>query len=142
MTNEKYKIIKREDLPGGKIEFEIELPVETLKHFRADAVRDISNEIDIDGFRKGSAPESIIVQKVGELMVVEKSASRAIYNIIPIVITSEKIDALTFPEITITKLAPENPVIFKLSITSMPNISLPDYRTIAKKVPQEEVAEM
>ncbi len=142
MTNEKYKIIKREDLSGGRIEFEIELPVETLKQFRAEAVRDISNEINIDGFRKGSAPESIVVQKVGEMMIVEKSASRAIYNVIPLVITSEKIDAITFPEITITKLAPENPVVFKLSITSMPKISLPDYKSIAKKFPQEKLEEV
>src|SRR5690606_23938053 len=52
--------------------------------------------------------------------------------------TEEKIDALTFPNITVTKMAPENPVEFKMNIVSMPEISLPDYKKIAKSVEKEK----
>lgn len=134
MTNEKYKLIKREDLEAGQVELEIEITDEIVRNFRAEAVKEISNEIEIDGFRKGTAPENIILQKVGEMMITEKSATRAIYNVIPLVINDEKIEPLTFPQITITKLAPGNPVVFKILITVMPKISLPDYKKIAKNI--------
>lgn len=139
MTNEKYKILNKENLSGGQIELEIEVPFEIIQRFRADAVKEISNEIEVDGFRKGSAPEKIVVQKVGEMMVLEKSSYRAIYNIIPLVLANEKIEALTFPNITVTKIAPENPLVFKMNVTSMPEISLPDYKSIASKIKKEEV---
>ncbi len=142
MTNDKYKILKREDLSAGQIEMEIEIPFEVLENFRADAVKEISNEIEIDGFRKGAAPEKIVVQKVGEMMVLEKTSFRAIYNVIPLVLAAEKIEALTFPNITVTKIAKDNPVVFKMSVVSMPEISVPDYKKIAKSVEKEKEVEV
>lgn len=142
MTNEKYKLLKRENLPAGEIEMEIEIPFEILEKFRPDAIKEISNEIEIDGFRKGSAPEKIIVQKVGEMMVLEKTSYRAIYNVIPLVLADEKINALTFPNITVTKIAQGNPVTFKMSVVAMPEISLPDYKSLAKSVDKEPEAEV
>lgn len=144
MANDKYKLIKRENLAVGEIEMEIEIPFEVVQNFRQDAIKEISSEIEIDGFRKGSAPEKIIVQKVGEMMVLEKTSYRAIYNVIPLVLAEEKIDALTFPNITVTKIAPENPLVFKMNVISMPEISLPDYKKIAKsveKISDSEVTE-
>jgi len=139
MTNEKYKILNRQNLPAGEIELEIEIPFDIVQGFRVDAVKEISNEIEVDGFRKGTVPEKIVVEKVGEMMVLEKSSYRAIYNIIPVVLATEKIEALTFPNITVTKIAPENPLIFKMNVTSMPEISLPDYKSLASKIVKEEV---
>lgn len=142
MTNEKYKLLKRENLPAGEIQIEVEIPFEVLQNFRADAIREISNETEIDGFRKGSAPEKIIVQKFGEMAVLEKTSYRAIYNVIPLILASEKINALTFPNITVTKIAEGNPVEFKMSVIAMPEFSLPDYKSIAKSVAKESDTEV
>lgn len=142
MANEKYKLIKKENLAGGEVQMDIEIPFEVVQGFRQDAIKEISSEIEIDGFRKGSAPEKIVVQKVGEMMVLEKSSYRAIYNVIPLVLAEEKIDALTFPNITVTKIAPENPLEFKMNVISMPEISLPDYKSIAKSVEKEKEVEV
>lgn len=137
MTNEKYKVLKREELPAGEIELNIEIPFDVVNSFRVDAVKEISSEIEIDGFRKGSAPEKIVVQKVGEMAVLEKSSYRAIYNVIPLVLAQENINALTFPNITVTKIAAGNPVEFKMNVISMPEVKLPDYKKIAKSVEKE-----
>jgi FKBP-type peptidyl-prolyl cis-trans isomerase (trigger factor) len=142
MTNEKYIIIKKEDLSGGEVEVEIEIPFEVVNSFRPDAIKEISGEIEIDGFRKGTAPEKIVVQKVGEMAVLEKASYRAIYNLIPIILAAEKIDALTFPNINVTKIALDNPLVFKMSVVSMPKISLPDYKKIAASVEKEKDTEV
>jgi FKBP-type peptidyl-prolyl cis-trans isomerase (trigger factor) len=142
MANEKYKLINKENLSGGEIQMEVEIPFDVVTNFRPDAIKEISSEIEIDGFRKGSAPEKIIVQKVGEMMVLEKSSYRAIYNVIPLILAEEKIDALTFPNITVTKIAADNPLVFKMNVVCMPKISLPDYKKIAKSVEKEKDADV
>jgi FKBP-type peptidyl-prolyl cis-trans isomerase (trigger factor) len=54
---------------------------------------------------------------------------------------NEKIDAISRPEISITKLARKNPLGFKIKTATMPEIQLPNYKEIAKKVISEEVKE-
>jgi len=124
---------------GAKVNLEIEVPVETLDKFRSESIRDISKEIEIDGFRKGSAPEKLVLEKVGEMAVTEKVAYRAINNLVPIVLTNEKLDALTMPSISITKIAAGAPLTFKMEVTLLPTIELPDYKKIAVSIPTETI---
>ena len=49
----------------------------------------------------------------------------------------EKIDAISRPEISITKLARKNPLGFKIKTATMPEMALPDYKKIAKKIISE-----
>lgn len=133
MSDETYKIIKKEEKSGSETELQIEIPITTLDKFREDAVRELSKDIEIDGFRKGNAPEKLVLEKVGEMAVLEKSAYKAINNLVPIIISDEKLEALTMPGITVTKIAEGNPIEFKMSVTLLPKIELPDYKEIAKK---------
>ncbi len=124
---------------GAHVELEIEVPVTTLEKFRAESVREISKEVEIDGFRKGAAPEKMVIEKVGEMMVTEKVAYRAINNIVPIVLSNEKLEALTMPSISITKIAPGAPLTFKMNVALLPTVELPDYKKIAVAVPVEVI---
>lgn len=124
---------------GSVVTLELEVPVATLAKFREDAVTEISKEIEIDGFRKGTAPEKMIVDRVGEMAITEKVAYRAINNIVPIVLANEKLDALTMPGITITKIAVGAPLAFKMEVTLLPTVDLPDYKKIASGVPVETI---
>lgn len=123
---------------GSTARLEIEVPVATLEKFRSDAIKDLSNEISIDGFRKGTAPEKLVLEKVGAMAVTEKVAYRAINNIVPIVLSNEKLDALTMPSISITKIAEGNPLVFVMEVTLLPVVELPEYKKIAQDVPVEK----
>lgn len=124
---------------GSQAHLEIEVPTETLTKFRADAIKDISKDVEIDGFRKGAAPEKMIIDRVGEMAILEKVAYRAINNLVPIVLTNEKLDALAMPSINITKLAVDNPLVFKMSVTLLPSVTLPDYKKLATDVSVETI---
>ena len=52
----------------------------------------------------------------------------------PKIIEEEKIDAISRPEISITKLARKNPLGFKIKTAVLPEIKLPDYKNIAKDI--------
>lgn len=134
MAEETYKIINKEEKSGSEIELEIEIPISSISRFREDAVRELSKEIEIDGFRKGTAPEKLVLERVGEMAILEKSAYRAINTLVPVIISDEKLEALTMPGITVTKIAQGNPIVFKMVVTLFPKVELPDYKDIAKKI--------
>jgi FKBP-type peptidyl-prolyl cis-trans isomerase (trigger factor) len=52
----------------------------------------------------------------------------------PKIVEEHKIDAISRPEIAITKLARKNPLGFKIKTAVLPEIKLPDYKAVAKKV--------
>ncbi|MFT5179886.1 MAG: FKBP-type peptidyl-prolyl cis-trans isomerase (trigger factor) [Candidatus Paceibacteria bacterium] len=142
-TQEKpYKILNKEELENSVMELEVEVPYSALESHRDEAVKSASKDLEVPGFRKGTAPEKIVIEKIGEMAILEQAAYKVLDTIVPIVITSEKINALTQPEISITKIAPNSALVFKLKITLLPNIKLSDYKKIAQDVKKADNAEV
>jgi len=99
---------------------------------REKAVKNLSANIEIQGFRKGHVPENILVQKIGEGAILEEMADLTLRKEYPRIIIENKIDAIGKPEVVITKIAKGNPLEFKIKVAVMPEIELGDYKTIAK----------
>jgi len=82
-------------------------------------------------------------QRVGQAKILEEAAKLAIEKIYPQIIAENKIEPLGYPEINITKLAPDNPFEFKAILFVLPEVKLPDYKQIAMQfqLPKIEVTE-
>jgi FKBP-type peptidyl-prolyl cis-trans isomerase (trigger factor) len=126
--------VKIKKLPGSEVEIQGELPEEALKKHRAEAVKNISAATSIDGFRKGHIPESVLVKHVGETVLMTESAELALTELYPSILAENGVDAIGRPQVELTKLAPGNPVGFRVRVAVMPEVNLPDYRRIAKEV--------
>ncbi len=120
-------------LKKSEIEIEVEIPSDVFESFRKKAVQSLADQVDIPGFRKGKAGETNIIQKMGEMSVLEEMAEFAIKDAYPKIITEHKIDPIGRPEVSITKIAKGNPLSFKLKTAVFPEVTLPDYKSIAKK---------
>lgn len=129
----KYQV-KVKKLEKSQIEIEGEIPVEILEEKRKEAIEKYKREISIDGFRKGHIPEKILVEKVGEMAILNEMAELSLSSAYPDIIIENKIDAIGNPQISITKMAPQNPLGFKIVVTVMPEVELADYKKIAKKI--------
>ncbi|MCB9805762.1 hypothetical protein H6775_01215 [Candidatus Nomurabacteria bacterium] len=136
MSNKQYKILNQEEKDKSELVVTVELDQKFIDQFRDASIKDFKADIEMDGFRKGQVPDKMIIEKVGEMAILEKSAYKALNNIIPMIIVQEKINALTQPAISITKIAQGSPLEFKMTVTLMPEINLPDYKKIAKDVAQ------
>ncbi|MEK7080836.1 MAG: trigger factor family protein, partial [Patescibacteria group bacterium] len=97
-------------LPKSEIEIEGELEAPLFESYFAKALKKIGETLKLDGFRKGKIPESVLLSKVPEISILEKMAELALGEHYPKIIESEKIDAISRPEISITKLARQNPL--------------------------------
>jgi FKBP-type peptidyl-prolyl cis-trans isomerase (trigger factor) len=125
-------------LPKSEVEIEGEIDTEIFETYFTKALKKIGENMELDGFRKGKVPQSVLVSKVPEITILEEMAQMALNEHYPKIITggteNEKIDAIGRPEISITKLARKNPLGFKIKTAVLPEFTLPDYKDIAKKI--------
>lgn len=124
-------------LPKSEIEITGELEADAFEAYYARALKKIGENVKLDGFRDGKVPESVLASKVPEIAVLEEMAQMALNEHYPKILEAEKIDAISRPEISITKLARKNPLGFKIKTAVLPPIKLPDYKKLAKKVTED-----
>ncbi|HBB56736.1 TPA: hypothetical protein DEW47_01200 [Patescibacteria group bacterium] len=121
-------------LPDSEVEITGEIAPEIFMSFKEDAFKELSKGLKIDGFREGRAPESILISKIGQHVLLERMAIMALENTYQEIIKEHNLDPIGRPELTITKMAENNPLGFKLKTAVMPEVVLPDYKSIAGKI--------
>jgi trigger factor len=126
-----YTLTGEKKLPESEMEINAEISYETLAPHRTAAIKKISGSISIPGFRPGHIPEKILIQKVGELAILEEAAYAVIETALPEILTEKKISIVGEPRVSITKLAANNPLAFSIIVSVTPEVKLPDYKKIA-----------
>lgn len=123
------------------VEISGEISADDFMSHYSGAIADISETLTIEGFRKGHAPENVILRHVSEESILAEMAERAIGSIYPTLLKKHSVDAIGRPQVTLTKLAKNNPLGFSIKTAVIPTVVLPDYRTLAKKAisPQSAV---
>ncbi|HAS81026.1 MAG: Trigger factor Tig [Candidatus Nomurabacteria bacterium GW2011_GWE1_32_28] len=124
-------------LPKSEVEIEGEIEATIFEAYFNKALKKIGEHLEIDGFRKGKVPENVLLSKIPEMQILEEMAEMALAEHYPKILEENKIDAISRPEIAITKLARNNPLAFKIKTATMPELILPDYKEIAKKILSE-----
>jgi trigger factor len=114
-------------------------PAELAKSYQ-EALVELGQEIKIEGFRPGHVPEKIIEQKLGKMAILEEAAEHAISENYRKAVLESKITPISQPQVEIKKLAPENPLEFKILVFVLPEIILPDYQKIAEQIKRKEIS--
>ncbi len=128
-----YVNITLNSLPERELEIIGTITAEKMALMRQKALAKIKADFETDGFRKGNVPEAIIVQKIGEMGLLEEAAEIALSEEYPNILEEYSIDAIGRPEINITKIGVGTPLEFKIKTALLPEVKLVDYKKIAKK---------
>ena len=124
-------------LKGGLAEIKVTLPWEELASFFLKAADILAKRHLISGFRPGKVPFEIIKQKFGEKALYEEATPLIIQDSLMAAIKEHTLFTIGEPEITIVKFAPFNPFEYKAKIAILPEVKLPNWRSI--KVKRQEV---
>ena len=101
--NKNYSDIKLTSLPERELEIIGSITAEKISLMRDKALKKLKKNIELPGFRKGTAPDSLVAQKIGEGSLLEEAAEIALTEEYPNILEEHNIDAIGRPEITITK---------------------------------------
>jgi FKBP-type peptidyl-prolyl cis-trans isomerase (trigger factor) len=136
-----FTITKHQAVENNEYEIEGEIHADVVKTFRDQAVKELGLETRVDGFRPGHIPEKIIVDRFGEAAITEEAGRIALEKhygeILDKAIAESKIKPLGSPAVSITKTAPGEAFGFKIKTALMPEVSIKDYKAIAKKTSVE-----
>lgn len=135
-------LIKKTILTKSQVELKIELSINEFKPYIEKSAEIISKKMQIKGFRPGKIPYDILKQKIGEMTILEKAVSIAIDSTIETAIR-KNIDGhvIDQPRVDIIKLAPNNPMEYKVVISVLPKINVCDYKNIKVEKQKIEVSD-
>jgi trigger factor len=119
---------------GSQVKIVGEIPFAELENERSSAIKSLGAHVELDGFRKGHVPESILVKHLGEMNILAEMAERAISHMYPHIIDAHELDPIGHPKIEITKIAPGNPLGLTLTVAVMPPVALADYKKLSKDI--------
>src|SRR3990167_207010 len=129
---ENYKVLKSENR-AEKCEqvLEIEISTEEIGMYRSKSLKNLTSKADMPGFRKGHVPESIIIEKLGELAILEEAINAWLKDAVGNIIQNDTPEAIALPYVSVTKAVPGNPVTLSMVVPLRPKLKLPDYKKIA-----------
>jgi trigger factor len=135
------------ELPGSRVRVEVEVAAADVERAVNRAARALAREMRMPGFRKGKAPPSLVIQRVGFAAVLEEAIREGLPEWYEGALLSSGIAPVGDPGIEIVK-APEaegEPLAFKFEIGVRPVAELGEYKGLevgkAEPEPPAELVE-
>lgn len=126
--------ISKKDLGKSQIEITVELTAEEFKPYVSRGAEKVSEQVKIEGFRPGKAPYDVLKRTVGEMTILEEAAHLAIDKTIDKIIKENVAGQIVGqPQVNVTKLAPDNPMEYKMILTMLPEVKLGEYKDLKIK---------
>jgi len=132
--------IETKKLPKSQIEITFELTAEEFNEHYSHALEHLKGHIKIDGFRQGQAPAKMVEDKIKPEALLMEAGDHAVQHVYSDYIRENNVEAAGHPEIQIKKIAKGSEFIFTATATVLPEIELPDYKTIAKSVKSQDIS--
>ncbi|MEK7211205.1 MAG: trigger factor, partial [Patescibacteria group bacterium] len=93
----------------------------------------ISEHAKIEGFRPGKAPYELVKKAVGEVKIYEEALDLMLPKYYGEAVEKEKLETIGQPKVNVEKLAPGNPMEFKIIVAMLPELVLPNLEKLSFK---------
>lgn len=129
-----FTITKKEaaDNTDCEIYLHVEIAIDEITKFRAEAVKNLGSTMKVDGFREGKVPEKIIIDRLGEIAVLEEAGQLALEKHYGDIILATEVKPLGSPRVLVTKVAPGEAFGVKINFSTLPETKIADYKKLAK----------
>jgi trigger factor len=132
------------ELPGSRVSVAVEVPGAEVEKAVNRAARGLAREMRMPGFRKGKAPPSLVIQRLGFAAVLEEAIREALPEWYERALLGSGIAPVGDPsvEVVSTPEAEGEPLAFKFEIGVRPQAELGEYKGLevgrAEAEPPEE----
>lgn len=123
-----------EKLSPTRVKLTVEIPFADLKPYLDKAYKEIAEQVNIPGFRKGKVPAVVIDQRFGRGVVLQEAINEAIPQAYNVAIDEAKVRPMDQPEVDVTKLEDNELVEFTAEVDVRPEVTLPDFSKVTATV--------
>ncbi len=135
------------ELPDSRVRVEVEVPADLVGRGLQRAARGLAKEMRMPGFRKGKAPPSLVIQRLGFGSVIQEAIRDSLPEWYEQALLRSGISPIGDPDIEIVT-APEaenEPLSFKFEIGVRPKAKLGEYKELevgkAESEPTDEIVD-
>lgn len=128
------------ELPNSRVRVEVEVSASDVERGMQRAARGLAREMRMPGFRKGKAPPSLVVQRLGFGAVLQEAIQDALPEWYERALLSAAVSPVGDPSIELVS-APEaegEPLSFKFEVGVRPQAKLGDYKGLEVGRPEAE----
>ncbi|MFC0502973.1 trigger factor [Micromonospora costi] len=130
-----------ETLSPTRVRLAIEVPFVELEPSLRKAYREIGQQVQVPGFRRGKIPPAVIDQRVGRGTVLNEAVQEAIPENILAAVREHDLKTLGRPEVEITEFNDGDSLNFTAEVDVRPEITLPDLATVEVTVDELQIDE-
>lgn len=130
-----------ETLSPTRAKLTVEVPFEELKPSLDAAYKQIAQQINVPGFRRGKVPPMVIDRQVGRGAVLDQAINDALPKKYVEALQENSLEPLAQPEIEVTRLEDNELVEFTAEVDIKPAIDLPAYEGLEAEVDDVEVSD-
>lgn len=127
-----------EKLPNSEAVLEVDVTWDEMEKASEKAYRKIVKQIDVQGFRRGKAPRSIVERKVGKEVIYQEGLDDLIGEIYRNTLREHELTPITQPKLDAPSLEIGQPYHFMITVPVVTPVELSDYRQV--HVEREEPA--
>ena len=121
-------------LSPTRVKLTVEIPFADLKPYLDKAYKEIAQQVNIPGFRKGKVPAAVIDQRFGRGVVLQEAINEALPEAYQKALAENEVRPMGQPEVDVTKLEDNDLVEFTAEVDVRPEFDLPDFSTVEAEV--------
>jgi len=114
--------------PNSTVVLEIELPAERLDRAVGDAVRHLSRQTRVPGFRPGKAPRPVLERHLGPGAVLDDAVDHLVQDAYRQALVDQDLLPLTNADVEVVQAEEGKPLVFKATVQVRPEVQLGDYK--------------
>ena len=105
------------------------------------ALKKMSRDVKVPGFRKGHVPLSVVAKNINPNALQEETLDNALSKAVAEAFVGENIQAIERPEVEVKKFVPGDTLEFTAQATILPDVKLPDYQKLKTKRAEVKVVD-
>ncbi|OGG02610.1 hypothetical protein A2W14_06160 [Candidatus Gottesmanbacteria bacterium RBG_16_37_8] len=126
-------------LPKSTVELEINIPWKDIQSTYDDILKSVVQEAEVEGFRKGKAPKSLVEEKVDKNKLYEEVIKKVVPKAYANAVSEHKITPVISPKIEILKAKLNEDWSVKATLALKPKINLKNYKEKISKLKKSKV---
>lgn len=114
-------------LEENRVRLDVAVPQDEVQNRMERAIRKLSREVRVPGFRPGKAPAEVVVQRVGHDAVVQEMLRGALGDWYSQAVSETGIVPIDEPDLDLEKVPEEGDLTFTATVQTRPKATLGDY---------------
>ena len=127
-----------EKLPKSAMKLTVTVENSSVKEFYEKEVTKAISEVEVQGFRKGSAPRDMVIEKVGNSKLFGDTINEVLQHFYPQALKEHKLMPVSNPKVEIKEFDIEKDLEFSAEFAIRPEVKVKDYKKALKDYYKEK----